>query len=89
MRISVLESPIMIASDRRPPAAATVRRRISGSGFWMPNVSCPQIRFEAVSQCERFEQQHREAFEFVGADRKAITEAGEFIEDLDEIGEGS
>jgi len=55
----------------------------------MPNVSCPQIRFEAVSQCERFEQQHREAFEFVGADRKAITEAGEFIEDLDEIGEGS
>src|SRR5262249_9425536 len=33
VRISVIESPIIIASCNIPPATATVRRRASGSGF--------------------------------------------------------
>jgi len=60
----------MIVDDSSPPARATVSRRIAGSGFATPNVSAPQIAANRGLKPRLIEQQFRQPFELVGADRK-------------------
>ena len=70
----------MTAADETPPARAMVWCRMAGSGLATPNVSAPQIAAKRARQVQPVEQQLRQPFELVGADRKAIAAAFEVIQ---------
>ena len=70
----------MIADYSSPPARATVCRKMAGSGLETPNVSAPQIAENRGLKSKPVEQELRQPFQLVGADREAIAERFEIIE---------
>jgi hypothetical protein len=78
----------MMARSSIPPAVATVRRRISGSGFSIHERIWSAHGDESLGEAKVFEKLYREALELVGAYGKLIAVLRKCVECVDDSRKG-